>query len=49
MKPIAVFVILFCSVWNLQAKMFPTGLTCEMMQNPVAIETQHPRFGWKLL
>lgn len=23
-------------------------LTCEMMQNPIAVETSRPRFGWKL-
>jgi hypothetical protein len=34
---------------GLQAKMTPSGLTCERMPYPVAIETQHPRFGWKLL
>ncbi|GHV58465.1 hydrolase [Bacteroidia bacterium] len=40
---------LFCVSLHLYAKMTPGDLTCEMMQNPPAIETAQPRFGWKLL
>ncbi|MDR0845590.1 MAG: glycoside hydrolase family 78 protein [Tannerella sp.] len=42
-------ILFLCFSVNLQAKMTPTALTCEMMTNPLAIETEHPRFGWKLL
>ncbi|MDR3267113.1 MAG: hydrolase, partial [Tannerella sp.] len=49
MKPnILLFFCLFLTC-NLQAKMNPVGLTCEMMRNPLAVETSQPRFGWKLL
>ena len=47
MKVFFLFFLLFIN-FNLCAKMIPTGLTCEMKLSPLAIETDQPRFGWKL-
>jgi len=41
--------LLLCIGLNLHARMTQIDLTCEMMHNPIAIETTQPRFGWKLL
>ncbi|MDR1602192.1 MAG: alpha-L-rhamnosidase, partial [Tannerella sp.] len=51
------FILLFllCSVSGfagktaLPARLIPAGLQCEYRTNPVGIDTERPRFSWKLL
>jgi len=47
MKQHILFLLLFCFTVASQA-IEVTKLTCEMVETPLAIATNHPRFGWQM-
>ena len=47
MKQSILSIIILFIAWTGHA-MKISDLTCEMKQTPLAVETEHPRFGWKL-